>query len=188
MSASPPPPSRPHELHDLAAGIEIRDVHKRYGDTRALNGLDLVARPGEVLGVAGPNGAGKSTLLRILAGEETADSGEILLNGAPFTATDAVAVVHQEPQLFPNLSVADNLLVGRERARFLRPRLRKDERALMEELAIAGSARRPLELCSLATQQRTEIARALARDARIFLFDEIGRASCRERSEGRVAA
>jgi ABC-type sugar transport system ATPase subunit len=152
--------------------IEIRDVRKRYGDTRALDGLDLAARPGEVLGVAGPNGAGKSTLLRILAGEETADSGEILLNGAPFTATDTVAVVHQEPQLFPNLSVADNLLVGRERGRFLRPRLRRDERALMDELAISGSARRPLELCTLATQQRTEIARALARDARIFLFDE----------------
>src|SRR4051812_39558964 len=109
MSASSPPPSRPRELRDPAAGIEIRDVRKRYGDTRALDGLDLVANPGEVLGVASPNGAGKSTLLRILAGEETADSGEILLNGARFTATDAVAVVHQEPQLFPNLSVADNL-------------------------------------------------------------------------------
>src|SRR3954447_9558022 len=153
-------------------GIVIRELRKRYGDTRALDGLDLVAQRGEVLGIAGPTGAGKSTLLRILAGEEVADSGEILLNGEPFTATDAVAVVHQEPQLFPNLSVADNLLVGRERARFLRPRLRSDERALMDELAIGGSARRPLALCSLATQQRTEIARALARDARIFLFDE----------------
>jgi ABC-type sugar transport system ATPase subunit len=152
--------------------IEIRELRKRYGDTRALDGLDLVAEPGEVLGVAGPNGAGKSTLVRILAGEEHADSGEILLNGERFTATEAVAVVHQEPQLFPNLSVADNLLVGREGSRFLRPRLGADERGLMDELGIATSARRPLDVCSLATQQRTEIARALARDARIFLFDE----------------
>src|SRR3954447_20027526 len=153
-------------------GIVIRELRKRYGDTRALDGLDLVAQPGEVLGVAGPNGAGKSTLLRILAGEETADSGGILLNGEPFTGSNTVAVVHQEPQLFPNLSVADNLLVGRERSRFLRPRLRTDERGLMEELGIASWGRRPLGVCSLATQQGTEIGRALARDARIFLFDE----------------
>src|SRR3954471_16860453 len=100
MSASPAATPRPPEPQSGDPGIVIRDVRKRYGDTRALDGVDLVAHPGEVLGVAGPNGAGKSTLLRILAGEETADSGEILLNGAPFTATDAVAVVHQEPQLF----------------------------------------------------------------------------------------
>ena len=108
-------------------GLRIRGLRKWYGDTRALDGLDLEARPGEILGVAGPNGAGKSTLIKVLAGETRADAGEIELDGRPWdTATDRdrVAVVHQEPQLFPNLTVAENLMVGREgtRAMVRRPR------------------------------------------------------------------
>ena len=82
-------------------------LRKRYGNTVALDGLDLDLRPGEVLGIAGPNGAGKSTLVRILAGEEAADEGELLLDGGRGAAAmrrRPVAVVHQEPQLFPNLT------------------------------------------------------------------------------------
>jgi ABC-type sugar transport system ATPase subunit len=156
-------------------GIRIRGLRKRYGNTRALDGLDLDLGPGELLGIAGPNGAGKSTLVRILAGEEAADDGELLVDGHPWKPSDAatkVAVVHQEPQLFPNLSVAENLMVGREGRRLLRPKLSSHDRALMEALGIARLAPRPLDSCTLATQQRTEIARALARDARVFLFDE----------------
>ena len=101
-------------------GLRICGLRKWYGDTRALDGLDLEARAGEILGVAGPNGAGKSTLIKVLAGEERADSGEIELDGRSWdTASDRdrVAVVHQEPQLFPNLTVAENLMVGREGTR-----------------------------------------------------------------------
>ncbi len=155
--------------------VEIRDLRKRYGSTRALEGLDLDLHAGEVMGIAGPNGAGKSTLMRILAGEERADGGSIRLDGAawdPFEAAGAVAVVHQEPQLFHNLTVAENLMVGRERSHVLRPRLQKDDAALMAALGIAQFTNRPLASCTLATQQRAEIARALARDARVFLFDE----------------
>jgi ABC-type sugar transport system ATPase subunit len=160
---------------ETRSGIEIRGLRKSYGDTRALAGLDLTIRPGEVLGIAGPNGAGKSTLVRILGGEEVADEGEIVFAGEPLTkaaAARSVAVVHQEPQLFPNLTVAQNLLVGLERGRIFRPRLGTHERALMDELRLTPAADRPLEWTSLATQQRTEIARALARDATVFLFDE----------------
>ncbi len=166
-------------------GIEIRGLRKAYGDTRALDGLSLSAESGEVLGIAGPNGAGKSTLIKILAGEEVADDGQILVGGEPWSpsfAAHRVAVVHQEPALFPNLSVAENLLVGREGTHVLRPRLRREDRALMDELGIGSSARRPLSLCTLAVQQRTEIARALARDARIFLFDEPNSALTQEES------
>ncbi|MFN0153001.1 MAG: ATP-binding cassette domain-containing protein [Gaiella sp.] len=158
-----------------ASGVAIRALRKYYGDTRALDGLDLEARPGEVLGIAGPNGAGKSTLIKILAGEERADDGEVSVDGTPWTpslAASLVAVVHQEAQLFPNLTVAENLLVGREGTRFLRPRVRRAERELMATLGIAELAGRPLEAVALASQQRTEIARALAREARVFLFDE----------------
>src|SRR6187399_3053074 len=98
-------------------GIEVRGLRRYYGDTRALDGVDLDIRPGEVLGIAGPNGAGKSTLVRIIAGEERPDAGELTFDGNPWSPTidwHAVAVVHQEPQLFPNLTVAQNVLVGRE--------------------------------------------------------------------------
>ncbi len=168
---------------DLAAGIRIRGLRKSYGSTRALDGLDLDLRPGEVLGIAGPNGAGKSTLVRILAGEETADSGELSTGGSAWGAGRSVAVVHQEPQLFPNLSVAENLMAGREGTRWLRPRLSAHDRQLMQALGIAPLANRPLASCTLATQQRTEIARALARDARIFLFDEPNSALTDEESD-----
>ena len=158
-----------------AAGLVIRGLRKWYGDTRALDGLDIEARPGEILGVAGPNGAGKSTLIKILAGEAREDDGEIRLDGAvwrPLLDRDRVAVVHQEPQLFPNLSVAENLMVGREGTRALVRDLNAQERSLMGDLAILDYAERPLGSVPLAIQQRVEIGRALARDARVFLFDE----------------
>jgi ABC-type sugar transport system ATPase subunit len=172
--------------HTLADGLVIRGLHKRYGDTVALDGLDLHARPGEILGVAGPNGAGKSTVIKVLAAETTADSGVITVGGVPWSpslAVHRVAVVHQEPQLFPNLTVEENLVVGRERRRVLRHGANEQERALMADLAIAEFADRPLGTCTLAVQQRTEIARALAQDARLFLFDEPNSALTDEESD-----
>jgi ABC-type sugar transport system ATPase subunit len=156
-------------------GLRIEGLRKWYGDTRALDGLDIVATPGSILGIAGPNGAGKSTLIKILAGETRADAGTASLDGAawdPYVDRDRVAVVHQEAQLFPNLTVADNLMVGREGTRALRRGLDDQERRLLADLSILDLADRPLESVPLAARQRTEIARALARSARVFLFDE----------------
>jgi ABC-type sugar transport system ATPase subunit len=168
------------------AGLWIRGLRKWYGDTRALDGLDLEARPGEILGVAGPNGAGKSTLIKILAGETSADAGDIRLDGHVWdtgTDRDRVAVVHQEPQLFPNLTVAENLMVGREGTRAMVRHIDGQERSLMRDLAILEYADRPLESVPLAIQQRVEIGRALARDARVFLFDEPNSALTQEESK-----
>lgn len=165
--------------------LAIRGLKKRYGSTIALAGLDLDLMPGEIIGIAGPNGAGKSTLVRIIAGEEPADEGAITLGGAPWSPLEgwtSVAVVHQEPQLFPNLTVGENMLAGREGTATRRPRLGKGDRDRMDALSIGHLADVPLGDCSLATQQRTEIARALARDARIFLFDEPNSALTREES------
>ena len=158
-----------------SALLALRGLRKSYGSTVALAGLDIDLVPGEILGIAGPNGAGKSTLVRVLAGEERADAGSFSIAGAPWSplaSWSSVAVVHQEPQLFPNLTVGENMLVGREGTAAARPRLGATDRALMDALAIGHFAGIPLEDCTLAVQQRTEIARALARDARIFLFDE----------------
>ena len=93
----------------IERGISLRGVVKTYGATLALAGVDLDLRPGEVLGIAGPNGAGKSTLVRMIAGEERPTLGKLTFDGRPWSPVDewqAVAVVHQEPQLFPNLTVA----------------------------------------------------------------------------------
>ena len=158
-----------------AARVSLRNIKKSYGSTIALDGLELELLPGEVLGIAGPNGAGKSTLVRILAGEERPDSGEILLGGVPWLPTEdwsRVAVVHQEPQLFPNLTVGENLMVGREGVLASRPKLDAANLTLMRNMGIADVAHVTLGDCTLATQQRTEIARAVARNASIFLFDE----------------
>jgi ABC-type sugar transport system ATPase subunit len=158
-----------------ADGIRLRGLQKRYGATVALAGLDLDLRPGEVLGVAGPNGAGKSTLVRIIAGEERPDEGELLYNGRSWTpAVDwrQVAVVHQEPQLFPNLTLAENILVGREGGAVGWPKLGPRDAAVMKAFGIDLNSGAPLADCTLATQQRAEIARAVARDSQVFLFDE----------------
>jgi ABC-type sugar transport system ATPase subunit len=167
-------------------GIRLRGLTKRYGATVALAGVDLDLRPGEVLGIAGPNGAGKSTLVRIIAGEERADGGELTFDGRPWSPTSdwrAVAVVHQEPQLFPNLTVAENVLVGREGTRAGHPRLGAADAKVMQAFGIHRFADRLLADCTLATQQRTEIARAVARDAQVFLFDEPNSALTDEESD-----
>jgi len=166
--------------------MELRAIQKSFGETQALRGVDLVIRSGEILGVAGPNGAGKSTLLRILAGEETRDSGDILVDGQAWSTgdpRDRVAVVHQEPQLWPALTVAQNMVVGREPTRFGFPSLPDADRATLDELDIGRYADRILDTCPLAVRQRVEIARALARNGRFFLFDEPNSALTDEESD-----
>jgi ribose transport system ATP-binding protein len=107
------------------ARISVRGVHKAFGATQALRGVHLQAEAGEVLAVLGENGAGKSTLMSVLSGATLPDAGEMRLDGALFAPrgpADAraagVAIVHQEPTLCPHLSVAENLLLGIEPARF----------------------------------------------------------------------
>ena len=173
-------------MNGAVAGIRVRGLHKRYAATVALAGLDLDIRPGEVLGIAGPNGAGKSTLVRIIAGEDPPDGGELVFNGLPWTPSvdwRAVAIVHQEPQLFPNLTIAENVLVGREKTVTGRPRLGSDDVKVMKAFGIDRYANTLLADCSLATQQRAEIARAVARDAQVFLFDEPNSALTDEESD-----
>ncbi len=156
-------------------GVAITDLVKNYGDTVALAGLNLDARRGEILGIAGPNGAGKSTMVKILAGETSQDSGAITLDGAVWSAESEphrVAIVHQEPQLFPNLTVAENMLAGSEPSRFRRPLGREADESVLREVGLLPYADVLLENLPLALQQRTEIARALAKNADVFLFDE----------------
>ena len=101
--------------------LTLTGVQKRYGGVRALRGVDLALQAGEVHAIVGENGAGKSTLIKIVSGAETADEGSIVIDGRELTAgstTSAlhagIATVYQEPHLFGELTVAENLFIGRE--------------------------------------------------------------------------
>ena len=170
--------------------LVLSGVSKAFGETRALVDLDLEVRGGELLGVAGPNGAGKSTLVGILAGEQPRDGGEIVIDGAPwdpFTPEHRVAVVHQEPQGWLNLTLSDNMVVGREHTRYRVPRLSAGDLDVLAELDITRYKDWLLDDCSLAVRQRAEIARAVAQKARLFLFDEPNSALTEEESNSLFA-
>ncbi len=163
--------------------LSARDVVKTYGSTRALKGVNFDIRRGKVTTLFGENGAGKSTLMKILSGVTTPTSGEITLDGrrVSFGSTveardHGISIIHQELSLAPNLSVRDNIFLGREirNARGVDfAEEARQTRLLMTELEeeeIDPST--PVEALRLGQQQIVEIARALSVDARILIMDE----------------
>ena len=164
--------------------IELRGIAKRFGGVTALDGVDFELRSGEVHALLGENGAGKSTLIKILGGIHRPDAGEILVDGQVVEireVTDAdrlgIRLIHQELSLAPNLSVAENIFLGREPGRFgflNRRALFASAQALIAELGLPelGSAETRVADLSVAQQQMTEIARALSTRARILILDE----------------
>jgi len=166
--------------------LEVRDVSKRYGRTIALSQLSLIAKSGEILGIAGPNGAGKSTLIKILSGDVELDSGSITIkneDGSESSPISQVAVVHQELQIYPNLSVIDNFLIVREHQNLFRPKSSEKESDMLEEMGLTKFKNRILGELPLAVAQRVEIGRALLSNALIFLFDEPNSALTPEESQ-----
>ena len=163
--------------------FEMIGVRKAFGATTALDGVDLAVRPGEVCALVGQNGAGKSTLMGILAGALQPDAGKMTLDGAPYAPKNplearraGVAMIYQELSLAPHLSVMENIALGVEPARFGfvdRARVRKTAVDALAELGhpeIAPEAR--VGGLSPAAQQLVEIARALAMQCRVLVFDE----------------
>jgi rhamnose transport system ATP-binding protein len=162
---------------------ELHGISKRFAATQALDdvSLDLVA--GEVHALVGENGAGKSTLVKILAGVHQPDSGTISLDGqvvqihGPAQARAlGIAVVHQEPRLFPDLTVAENVFIGHAPAGRLGVLdwggTRRAAKALFEELAVQVDVGAPVRGLSMADQQLIEIAKALSLEARVLVLDE----------------
>ncbi len=163
--------------------LTMRGIVKVFPGVRALDGVDLDVEAGEVHCLLGQNGAGKSTLIKVLAGAHRPDAGEIVLAGnqmafgSPHAADAAgIATIHQELDLVPGLSVAENVVLGHEPARlgFTRPRAAQDvTRALLRRLGHPEiPAGRELGRLSAAGQQVVSMARALARDARLIVMDE----------------
>lgn len=162
--------------------LEGRDIVKAYGGTRALKGVDFEIRSGTVTTLFGENGAGKSTLMKILSGVERPTSGQILLDGeqVKFSSTNeaaaqGIAIIHQELSLSPNLSVRDNIFMGREiRGRFGVDYAEETRQtaALLQEMQLDIDPATLVSDLRVGQQQIIEITRALSIDARILIMDE----------------
>ena len=162
--------------------LSARNVAKSYGNIHALKGVNFDVRRGEVTTLFGENGAGKSTLMRILSGVTPPTSGEVILDGQSVTFSSSVdardrgiSIIHQELSLAPNLSVRDNIFMGREIRGPMGVDFAEEERqarALMEELEEDIDPLTPVEELRLGQQQIVEIARALSINARILIMDE----------------
>jgi ribose transport system ATP-binding protein len=150
--------------------LTLRGIHKRFGVTVALAGVDLEVAAGEVLAIVGENGAGKSTLLNVIASALEPDEGVVTLAAA------GVAYIRQELSLFPHLTVAENVLMGREPARFGvidRRAMTVRTRALLDEFGRPEiDPDETVGRLPPAGRQVVEICRALAADARVILMDE----------------
>jgi ribose transport system ATP-binding protein len=163
--------------------LRMRRVCKSFGATRALHNVDLALQRGQVLALIGENGAGKSTLMRILSGAEAADSGDMFLEGAAYRPSGphaarlaGVAMIYQELNLAPHLSVEENIMLGQEAHRFGLIDHRSQRSRVQGALALLGHGdldpRAPVYKLSVGLQQVVEIARALVMKARLIVFDE----------------
>jgi rhamnose transport system ATP-binding protein len=161
--------------------IEITGVSKRFDATQALSDVSLALLPGEVHSLVGENGAGKSTLIKIMTGIHPADTGEMVLDGqayAPRNAAEAqrhgVAAIYQEPSVFPDLSVAENIFIGhQDQGVVVEWSAMNDEAArLLSKLDIEIDPRLPAAGLTVAGQQAVEIAKAISLDVRVLIMDE----------------
>ena len=162
--------------------VRLQGVSKEFPGVKAVDGVDLEILPGEVHAVAGENGAGKSTLMKILSQVERPTEGEVKISGEPvafrgpgYAQALGVAMVYQEFALAPHLSVAENLFLGREPVRAGFVNRRKEKERAVELLGRVGLEVDPGRLVSsltVAEQQRVEIAKALAIEAKVLILDE----------------
>ena len=145
--------------------LVVKGLKKSYGSTQALRDLSLSVESQQIIGVVGPNGAGKSTLVKILAGEESEDAGTITVGGTellPEQRRRFIAVVHQEPQLFPNLSVVENLMIDNEGLR--RPKPTPAVFELLESLQTVAGHSHSESTAFECTRQRKEISQIIIDD------------------------
>src|SRR5437868_4288870 len=163
--------------------LALEHAQKSFGAVQALADGDIELFAGEVHGLVGENGAGKSTLVKILAGVHRPDAGRLVLDGAEAVFDNAkqsqaagIAIIFQEPTLFPDLSVAENIFVGMQPLKRFRRidgrRMRRDAAGFFEQLGVRLDPDRLARGLSIADQQLVEIAKALTANARVIVMDE----------------
>ncbi|MDQ0092822.1 sugar ABC transporter ATP-binding protein [Paeniglutamicibacter psychrophenolicus] len=174
------------EASAAAQGPVLLAVHgalKTFGPVVALADGTIELRAGEILALCGENGAGKSTLVKILAGVHAPDAGTFTMDGAPCafrsvadSKATGISVIYQEPTLFPDLSVAENIFIGRQPKNRLglidHAQMRRDAASLFTRLGVPMNPGRRAEGLSIADQQLIEIAKAISLDAKVLVMDE----------------
>lgn len=152
--------------------LEVKNLSKEFNGHQILRDISFTLKDGEIMTIVGPSGAGKTTLLRIIAGLETKDSGQILIDGKPYDS-GKVGVVFQDYNLFPNLNVLQNITLAPTLVlKKSKVEAEQDARVLLKRLQMSGrETQYPYEL-SGGQKQRVAIARALAMKPRILCYDE----------------
>ena len=160
--------------------LQMRHIEKRFPGVLALNGVDFTLRKGEIHALMGENGAGKSTLIKVLTGVYRMDGGEIKVDGknisihSPQDAqNNGISTVYQEITLCPNLTVAENMFIGREDGAWIKHKdYEKKADEILQRLNIPARSTQQLENCSLAVQQMVAIARAVDMKCKVLILDE----------------
>ena len=176
-------PIAPTSTSTLSAPLlQMRGIDKSFNGIPALIGASLEVEPGEIHALIGQNGAGKSTLIKILTGYYSKDAGEIIFNGAPFSASSpkaaqegGISTIYQEINLIPYRSVAENIFLSRERRRFGFldwGRMHQEAEELLSRFRVKVDVGQSLSQCSTAIQQMVAIARAVSFDSKLVIMDE----------------
>ena len=162
--------------------LDMKNVSKTFPGVKALQHVDFKLRKGEIHALMGENGAGKSTLIKVLTGVHDFESGEIIMSGASIinkspqdAQSHGISTVYQEVNLCPNLSVAENLFIGREPRKFGFidwKTMKSKATELLKDLDIDANASDKLEECSIAKQQMIAIARAVDMKCQVLILDE----------------
>lgn len=160
--------------------LEMKNMHKSFPGVRALQGVDFKLREGEIHALMGENGAGKSTLIKVLTGVYGKDEGEILLNGAEVSIrspqeaqNSGISTVYQEISLCPNLTVAENMYIGRTKGMLQNwKKINTQTDKILQSLDIPARATQQLSSCSIAIQQMVAIARAVDMECKVLILDE----------------
>lgn len=169
-------------MSDPTPVLRLDGVSKRFGPVTVVDHVSVDLYPGKVTALLGENGAGKSTLIKMMCGIYQPDGGRILVDGKETTIPDTrtaesygIATIHQELNLAPNLSVAENVMLGRTPSKFglvRRGELRRLAKQALDRIGLDVDLDRPVGTLGVARQQLVEIAKALAVDARILILDE----------------
>ena len=182
VEAGPAPGGAPGGTPATAAPVlEVSGLAKRFDMTQALDDVSLTLHPGEIHALVGENGAGKSTLIKILTGVEHCDAGEVRVEGRVVHLANAqeaqahgLAAIYQEPLVFPDLDVAENIFIThRDQATFVNwPRMYEEAEDLLASLGVRLDVRAPARGLTLAAQQAVEIAKAISLEVKVLIMDE----------------